>query len=288
MARGQDSFALSISRDTASSRPRATKTSKYSREFNLPCPVQDDNMSTRERLLYTRGHAEHVVLANCRSPDGILSSEMASYTGSPQNTPDDIAIVDTSPDVADGEWAGTGDNGYGSFVCWETSLPDSYYDEALGTECSGVYDCNHEATPSVTPTSLATSTNSAASSHPPSRTGLSQGALIGLIIGCVTFFLLLLFASTLIFIRRLAVHKGHTGGLFSPFVPKPKLSPPPPPAVGYWGPDVSTLNDSDRFGTIEYLGPQSEQVYEVTGNCRYETTGDERLRPGRSTVSCYQ
>lgn len=88
------------------------------------------------------------------------------------------------------------------------------------------------------------------------------------------FFLLFLFASTLILIRHLAVHKGHKGGLYSLFVPKPK---PPVPDPGYWGPDAWMLNDPDRLRRVEYLGPQPGQVYEAVGNHGYEATGDERF-----------
>lgn len=126
--------------------------------------------------LYTRAAAEHVVLADCVTTNGVVSSEMAYFSGSPDSTPDDAAVVDTSynssrqwantttatlfldtnvtftavlrPEVAQGEWAGTGENGYGNFVCWETTLPSLYRNEAEGTECSGVYDCDHAATPS--------------------------------------------------------------------------------------------------------------------------------------------
>ncbi|ROV99751.1 hypothetical protein VSDG_03113 [Cytospora chrysosperma] len=114
----------------------------------------DDRLKKTEHLLYTRADAENVVLADCRSASGVLSSEMAYFGGSPDSTPDDTAIIDTSynttqqwanattstlfsdtgttftavlrPEVAQGDWAGTGDNGYGSLVCWERSLRDLY------------------------------------------------------------------------------------------------------------------------------------------------------------------
>lgn len=177
MDRGRDSSARSISRDSASSQLRATKASKFSRRLKLPRPfLGDDRLKKTGRSLYTRADAEHVVLADCRTSNGVVSSEMAYFSGSPDSTPDDTAVVDTSydttqqwanattstlfsdtgttftavlrPDVAQGDWAGTGNNGYGSFVCWETSFPNLYYDDAVGTECSGVYDCDHEETPS--------------------------------------------------------------------------------------------------------------------------------------------
>lgn len=140
----------------------------------------------------------------------------------------------------------------------------------MGALSSFMVPCLQPPSTGVTPSSLATSTPPSASSH------LTEGALVGLIIGCVLLFLLLLFASTLIFIRHSAVHKGRTGGLYSLFVPKPKPFPPSPP-VGYWGPDIRTLNDPERLRKIEYLGPQPGQVYEVTGNHGYEAIGDERF-----------
>lgn len=174
MNRGQVSPARSLPGDPASSQPSATKT--YSHALKSSRLFLVDDNSRGERSLYSRADAEHVVLADCRSPKGILSSEMAYFAGSPKSNPDDTAIVDTPynttrnwanartstlfpdtnitftavlrPDVAQGDWAGTGDNGYGSFVCWEKSLPELYHDEAVGTECAGVYDCDHEATPS--------------------------------------------------------------------------------------------------------------------------------------------
>lgn len=136
----------------------------------------------------------------------------------------------------------------------------------------------HTSSPGVTPTPSATSTNSPTQSS--NTTRLSQGAIIGIVVGCAFTFLLLLFVSFLILIRHLAVHKGYTGGLYAPFVPKPKPSPPPP---GYWGPESSMLNDPDRLRRIEYLGPQPGQVYEATGDHGYEATGDERF-PAREIV----
>ncbi|KUI59644.1 hypothetical protein VP1G_11027 [Cytospora mali] len=60
---------------------------------------------------------------------------MAYYSGSPDSTPGDTVVVDTSynsttdvtftavlrPEVAQGEWADTGYDGHVSFICWGTS-----------------------------------------------------------------------------------------------------------------------------------------------------------------------
>lgn len=169
-----DSSVRNTPGNPAPSQPRATRT--YSHKLKSSRLFRDDKDLASERSLHSRAGAEHVVLANCRSSNGVLSSEMAYFSGSPKSKPDDTTIVDTSynitrqwanartstlfpdtnttftavlrPDVAQGAWAGTGDNGYGTFVCWETNLPELYYDGDVGTECSGVYDCDHEATPS--------------------------------------------------------------------------------------------------------------------------------------------
>jgi hypothetical protein len=94
---------------------------------------------------------------------------MAYFAGDPDKTPEDIAIVSTpvgqaalwvnsrttgfftvtgttfladlGPRVEDGQFAGTGNNGYGNFSCYQR------YDKELysygGTKCSQVYLCDH-------------------------------------------------------------------------------------------------------------------------------------------------
>lgn len=139
--------------------------------MNMPLllPPRDFNARSDYNL-------EHVVLANCLTQAGILSSEMAYFLGSPGSSPTDTAVVnveynhtrawadnttttrfadtgvaftaDLRPEVAQGQWAGTGENGYGSFVCWEKTLGNLFHDDQQGTQCSGVYDCDHQATPS--------------------------------------------------------------------------------------------------------------------------------------------
>lgn len=153
---------------------RATRTHQHKYQYHKELSLEEQSY----RGLYTRSNAEHVVLANCITDQGTLSSEMAYFTGSPNSSPDDTAVVSTpfnttrkwadsrtstlfldtnvrftadlGPDVADGEWAGTGDNGYGTFVCWEKASGDLYSGDTGEEEnrCSGVYDCDHAATPS--------------------------------------------------------------------------------------------------------------------------------------------
>jgi hypothetical protein len=124
--------------------------------------------------LHPRANLEHVVLADCRDRAGVLSSQVAYFPGSPNSTPQDVAIVATprgqtrlwagatssalftttsvtftakiGPQVEDGQFAGTGNNGYGDFVCYQKYAANLY--EYDGTTCSQVYDCNHDPVPS--------------------------------------------------------------------------------------------------------------------------------------------
>lgn len=121
--------------------------------------------------LHRRITGEHVVLADCRDTANKVSSQMAYYLAEPGPTPEDVAVVVTNPGqaalwinavtsalftntgvtftatigpkVAEGEWAGTGDNGYGSFNCWQKYVGGLYRYES--TTCSQVYVCNHNA-----------------------------------------------------------------------------------------------------------------------------------------------
>lgn len=135
----------------------------------VPTPVNAHQLLPRES-------GEHVVLADCKDGTGLLSSQMAYFPGSPGKTPQDVATVQTSPGqaalwinrntsglftttgvtftstigpkVADGEYAGTGTNGFGPFTCWQEFVKALYvYD---GTTCSQVYDCSHERAPGTT------------------------------------------------------------------------------------------------------------------------------------------
>lgn len=123
--------------------------------------------------LLRRIDGEHVVLADCRDKSGVVSSQMAYFVAAPGPQPQDVAVVQTAPDqaalwvnsntsglftdtgttftadlgpkVADGQYAGTGDNGYGPFTCWQIYMKDLYiYDN---TTCSQVYSCSHDPAP---------------------------------------------------------------------------------------------------------------------------------------------
>jgi len=132
-------------------------------------------LSGRE-LQHRAENPEHVVLADCRDPKAVVSSQIAYFEGEPGKTPKDVAVVHTNPGeaalwinantsglftdtgvtfvatigpkVADGDFAGTGHNGYGSFSCWQNYHKDLY--SYGGTTCSQVYFCNHEPVPCKT------------------------------------------------------------------------------------------------------------------------------------------
>lgn len=119
--------------------------------------------------LHRRNEGEHVVLADCRDNAGVISSQMAYFPGEPGDTPQDVAVVSTpagqaalwvntkttgfftvtsttfvanlGPRVEEGKFAGTGNNGYGNFSCYQI------YHEKLysygGTLCAQVYSCDH-------------------------------------------------------------------------------------------------------------------------------------------------
>ncbi|KAI0593872.1 hypothetical protein F4775DRAFT_576001 [Biscogniauxia sp. FL1348] len=142
--------------------------------FSIPQVVlaAPNGTPTRTRgRIQRRTDGENVVLADCKSTDGVASSEIAYYSGTPDSSPDDIAQVTTEegkteqwannsisgyfnttgvtfratlgPTGDNGDYAGLGNNGYGDFVCWQSSSKNLYsYD---GKTCSGVYDCNHDA-----------------------------------------------------------------------------------------------------------------------------------------------
>lgn len=99
---------------------------------------------------------------------------MAYYPGAPNSAPQDVSVVTTprgqsrlwvstttpglftttgvtftakiGPQVNDGQFAGTGNNGYVDFVCFQKYAANLY--EYDGTTCSQVYDCNHDPVPS--------------------------------------------------------------------------------------------------------------------------------------------
>jgi hypothetical protein len=120
-----------------------------------------------------RNDGEHVVLADCRNRAGVISSQIAYFAGEPGPNPEDVAVVVTEPGqaalwvngntsalftntavtftstlgpaVAEGQFAGTGENGYGNFSCYQTYVNALYVYSA--TTCSQVYLCDHSDPP---------------------------------------------------------------------------------------------------------------------------------------------
>jgi hypothetical protein len=123
--------------------------------------------------LHRRAPAEHVVLTNCVDEKGYKSSEMAYYPAAPGTVSyQDFANVTTLPGthqawentitsatfptkviftanlgdkVKPGEYAGSGENGYGSFSCWGGTGEKVYWHN--GKTCSMIYDCDHRSKP---------------------------------------------------------------------------------------------------------------------------------------------
>lgn len=166
------------------------------------------------RKHFTRSPQEHVILADCTSPSRGLLSQMAYYPGSVRDKPQDIAVVPTTdgqyslwvdsttsalfttsgvtftatlgPRVADGEYAGKGNNGYGDFSCWASYEKDVY--QWGNVSCSMVYDCDHQEAPEGAQSSSAeTSSGPAAptstSQEADTRGRLSIGAMVGASVG---------------------------------------------------------------------------------------------------------
>jgi hypothetical protein len=120
-----------------------------------------------------RNDGEHVVLADCRDRAGVISSQIAYFAGEPGPSPEDVAVVVTEagqaalwvngntsalftntgvtftstlgPAVGEGQFAGTGENGYGNFSCYQSYVNALYVYSA--TTCSQVYLCDHSDPP---------------------------------------------------------------------------------------------------------------------------------------------
>ncbi|KAK5661801.1 hypothetical protein OQA88_9903 [Cercophora sp. LCS_1] len=212
-------------------------------------------------VLRPRIDGEHVVLADCRDAAGVVSSQIAYFRGSPGPSPQDVAVVVTSPGqaalwvntntsalftdtgvtftstlgpkVADGEYAGTGHNGYGGFSCWQKYQKNLYtYD---GTTCHQVYACNHDPAPAVLPTPVEDTKSSSSGGG-----GLSSGALVAIVVGVVGGLVLLAAAALFWYWRRTrqsqqppaySPHDTSGGfcGLFGRKTPQPHHEYPPMP-----------------------------------------------------------
>ncbi|KAI1080806.1 hypothetical protein F5B20DRAFT_539046 [Whalleya microplaca] len=167
------------------------------------------------KRLLRRDSGEHVVLADCKGSQNSseLSSEIAYFTSKPDDTPDDISVATSNGSYTQwadsttsalfidtgvtftaklgasgktGDKAGTGNNGYGDFTCWQGD--SSYLYSHNNKNCTMVYDCDHPAS-SSTSSASATATSSSTASATTSSTassgssGLSVGAYVGMSIG---------------------------------------------------------------------------------------------------------
>ncbi|KAI0378196.1 hypothetical protein F5Y04DRAFT_262675 [Hypomontagnella monticulosa] len=191
------------------------------------------------RPVWARVNRENVVLSDCTGTQDAndVASEVSYFAGTPDSTPEDITTVTsgkhrdwagtTTPAYfADtgvtftsvlggrgqaGDYAGTGNNGYGNFTCWQTDPTYLYTHD--NRNCYAMYDCNHlgaaialpSATPAVTPASTApasTSTSASADLTQVSKGGLSVGAIVGLSIGVALGAIILAGIAGLLFWRR--------------------------------------------------------------------------------------
>jgi hypothetical protein len=136
-------------------------------------PRETSHASPESSPLVRRIEGEHVILADCTNGANSFSSQMAYYVADPGPTPVDVAVVPTSPNqyalwinantsalftttgvtfsavlgprVDDGQYAGTGNNGYGNFTCYQRYVHDLY--TWNGAKCSQVYECDHSEPP---------------------------------------------------------------------------------------------------------------------------------------------
>ncbi|KAK1829339.1 hypothetical protein QBC39DRAFT_134645 [Podospora conica] len=195
---------------------------------------------------------ETVVLADCLDSANIISSQMAYFPGAPSSRPQDVAIVATTPKeaalwvnsktaarftatntvfvanigpkVAQGKYAGSGNNGYGDFSCWEQYTPKLY--KYGDTVCSQVYFCDHRDPPGrillpsvegdadlvqavtaiLTPTSSVAAAPSGAddvqAGVSDSSGGLSEAALIAIIVSIVGVAAIAVATAVVLWFRR--------------------------------------------------------------------------------------
>ncbi|KAK4447767.1 hypothetical protein QBC34DRAFT_123860 [Podospora aff. communis PSN243] len=295
-----------------------------------------------------RRNGEHVVLADCRDANAVVSSQIAYFEGSPGRIPKDVAVVHTKPGeaalwvnaktsglftdtgvtfiatigpkVADGDFAGIGHNGFGGFACWQKYFNNLY--EYGGTTCSQVYFCNHDPLPPEAATMIFTQTSNSptagvgtTTSNPTAVTtssgdggttsmavpadpsiptaassdnGLSQGALIGIIVGVVGTFAVT--ASVAFFLwtwrkyrdQQPPTNSGRSGGCCGLFITgrKSQQSPPEPFAAHAVPPGGIPLAPQDMKrgppGMYELEGVWY-RVEMAEGNGKFELDGTSRF-----------
>ncbi|CCC09651.1 hypothetical protein SMACR_03683 [Sordaria macrospora] len=214
-----------------------------------------------------RSATEHVILCDCLSASGIRSSQMAYYSADVQGSPTGgVGIVDTELNttatwynattsatwadtgvtfkavigyhVAEDDYVGKGNNGYGDFRCWQRARTGFAYDlKGNGNVCEMKIDCNKAVAPSTDPayvplestttltsddgqspasagnTPAPTSTNSAENAQQPGLENkdkdkvISTGAVIGIAMGIVVAFTFLAGGAGFFFARRRRLRK---------------------------------------------------------------------------------
>ncbi|KAI4859437.1 hypothetical protein F4820DRAFT_166752 [Hypoxylon rubiginosum] len=228
--------------------------------------------------LRARANNENVVLADCTGPQntGDLASEVAYFTGAPDGSPDDISVVTTGSHQSwanrttsalfsdtgvtftavlresgeAGDYAGTGNNGYGNFTCWQ--MTSTYLYSHNSRNCFAVYDCNHLGAPvslpsasasaSTTPTA-STSSSATASSTPVASSGLSVGAIVGLSVGVAVGVLILVgIAALLVWRHWRSNRQARAAAEFKGKGPHSRLPEMPKPMNPIWqGPGAREL-----------------------------------------------
>ncbi|KAI5923215.1 hypothetical protein F4810DRAFT_211537 [Camillea tinctor] len=231
-----------------------------------------DTPPRSKRGAQRRANGENVVLADCKSTDGVASSEIAYYVAIPDSTPDDIAQVNTEEgeteqwannDISayfnttgvtfratlgstrhDGDYAGLGNNGYGDFTCWQKTSKNLY--SHAGKTCSGVYDCNHQPVPS-------TAGNSS--------DGFSTGAIAGITVGVALVALSLVGVAIFYFWRRYRLKK-----------------PPTSDVLPQEGPDKSNSKTPESELSTQLM---SQPIHELDAPTHpAEVHGDARIELG--------
>lgn len=230
------------------------------------------------------------------------------------------------PKVADGKLAGIGYNGYGNFTCWQKYFNNLY--QYGGTSCSQVYYCNHEPVPadqagvlqnlptattvaSTTATGDATTTASilqptglitSTPAKNPQESGLSQAALIGIVVGVVGSVAFVGSMSLLFWSWRRYRRHQHPGtaetspgccGLFSR-----RRSPQQPPQHDPFKASALPLSHKDlkrSRGTYEMDGRHhyfemgtGQDKYELDGNSPYDDRDKKLVVPEAAEIPLSQ
>ncbi|KAI2603638.1 hypothetical protein GGR54DRAFT_622539 [Hypoxylon sp. NC1633] len=279
--------------------------------------------SDDDHPILARVNNENVILADCTGAQGQLSSEVAYFSGSPDSAPEDIATVTsgkhhdwanttTSAYFSDtsvtftavlrehsdaGDYAGTGNNGYGNFTCWQTD--STYLYSHNNQNCFAMYDCNHLGTPvslpsassspSITPTASSSITGSAAasSSTPAASSGLSVGAIVGLSIGVAAGVLIIAATAILLVWRQRQLKNGKAAA----------AAAAAPPEKGPESGKAGTPKGPQLTNSI-WQGPgvrelESPQVYELHSEYRpaeihgQALAGELDATPTRAELHCH-